>query len=224
MDLLRTRYRPAMIPGMVDVVSALAPHRTLAVLSTNGIEAIRRILVDAGIATCFSHVFSAELQPRKSESMRRFLGDYRYAAQRCCSPAYREEPTGDDELESSDCVLVTDTVGDVAEAKEVGIATVGVAWGTHSERQLLDAGAKEVALWPQEFVAWLRPEDCRGPACGSMADATAWGSPRPTCRPPAACAATTGSTTGVRLPPPRLASGVDAELLGALRRVVRSRS
>ncbi|EWS54790.1 MULTISPECIES: HAD hydrolase-like protein [unclassified Methylibium] len=175
MDLLRTRYRPAMIPGMVDVVSALAPHRTLAVLSTNGIEAIRRILVDAGIATCFSHVFSAELQPRKSESMRRFLGDYRYAAQRCCSPAYREEPTGDDELESSDCVLVTDTVGDVAEAKEVGIATVGVAWGTHSERQLLDAGAKEVALWPQEFVAWLRPEDCRGPACGSMADATASG-------------------------------------------------
>ena len=72
MELLRTRYRPALIPGMTDVVRALAPHCTLAVVSTNGIEAIRRILVDAGIATCFSHVFSGDVQPKKSASIRRF--------------------------------------------------------------------------------------------------------------------------------------------------------
>ncbi|MCW5657075.1 MAG: HAD family hydrolase [Burkholderiaceae bacterium] len=235
MDLLRTRYRPAMIPGMADVVRALAPRCTLAVLSTNGIEAIRRILVDAGIATCFSHVFSGEVQPKKSESMRRFLGDYRYAAQRCCSPAYREESTDEDALESSDCVLVTDTAGDVAEAKEVGIVAVGVVWGMHSERQLLDAGAKKVALWPQELIAWLRPEDRDGAACGSTADAAAPRATPPAAAPPDLQAAgrlrrdqrlqhrRAYATAAVRLPQPRLASGADAELLGALRRVVRSR-
>src|ERR1700761_7275708 len=62
MELLRTRYHPALIPGMVDVVRSLAPHCTLALISTNGIEAIRRILVDAGIATCFSHVFSGDVE------------------------------------------------------------------------------------------------------------------------------------------------------------------
>jgi phosphoglycolate phosphatase len=174
MELLRTRYNPVLIPGMVDVVRALAPHSTLAVISTNGIEAIRRILVNAGIATCFSHVFSGDVEPRKAVSIQRFLGDQRYAVQRQCSPAYRDQ-AGNQALQASDVVLVTDTVGDVIEAGEAGVRAVGVAWGMHTERQLLDAGAQSVALWPQELVAWLRDGtssagqdtacDCSGASC-----------------------------------------------------------
>lgn len=163
MELLRTRYNPALIPGMVDVVRALAPYSTLAVISTNAIEPIRRILVDADIATCFSHVFSGDVEPRKAVSIRRFLGDQRYAAQRQCSPAYRDQGVNQ-MLEASDVVLVTDTVGDVIEAGEAGVRAVGVAWGMHTERQLLDAGAERVALWPQELVAWLR-DDTSGSGC-----------------------------------------------------------
>ena len=169
MELLRTRYRPALIPGMTDVVRGLAPHCTLAVISTNGIEAIRRILVDAGIATCFSHVFSGDVEPKKSASIRRFLGDQRYAAQRRCTPEYHEGPSDGAALSSDDVVLVTDTAGDVAEAREVGIRAIGVAWGMHAEQQLLSAGAERVALWPQELVAWLRPSDCGAPSCAACA-------------------------------------------------------
>lgn len=157
MELLRTRYQPALIPGMTDVVRSLAPHCTLAVVSTNGIEAIRRILVDAGIATCFSHVFSGDVQPKKSASIRRFLSDQRYTTQRRCTPEYHDSAGGGAAIDSADVVLVTDTAGDVHEAKEVGIRAVGVAWGMHTESQLLAAGAEKVALWPQELVAWLRP-------------------------------------------------------------------
>jgi phosphoglycolate phosphatase len=169
MELLRTRYNPSLIPGMVDVVRALAPHSTLAVVSTNSIETIRRILVTAGIATCFSHVFSGDVEPRKSVSIRRFLGDQSYAAQRQCAPAYREQG-GNEVLQANDVVLVTDTVGDVMEAREAGVSTIGVAWGMHTERQLLDAGAQSVALWPQELVAWLRDDSSGcgdGTACAS---------------------------------------------------------
>jgi len=270
MELLRTRYRPALIPGMSDVVRALAPHCTLAVLSTNGIETIRRILVEAGIATCFSHVFSGDVQPRKSESMRRFLGDQRYAAQRCCSPAYREEPVSAAALASTDVVLVTDTAGDVAEAKEVGIRAVGVAWGMHSERQLLEAGAESVALWPQELVAWLRPDGCApdascacnvsDPAAGKVCEASTTAPAAPLAAalpagkqdpgPQRVAASATGPAAGfahaaARLrrelqlqqrrahasagavsihtasrPVPRSGVTSDAELLGALRRIV----
>ena len=138
MELLRTRYRPPLIPGMVDVVKTLAPKCTLAVISTNGMEPIRRILVEAGIATCFSHVFSGDVEPRKADAMTRFLDEAR--------------------LDPSEVVLVTDTVGDVAEARQVGVRAIGVAWGMHTEDQLLEAGAERVALWPQELVAWLGPE------------------------------------------------------------------
>lgn len=155
MDLLRTRYHPAVIPGMVDVIRGLAPQCTLAVVSSNGIEAIRRILVGAGIATCFSHVFSGDVEPRKAASMRRFLGDHRYATHRLCAPDYQDG--GDDaaRLGAQEVVLVTDTVGDVGEAREVGVRAIGVAWGMHTETQLLEAGAERVALWPQELLAWL---------------------------------------------------------------------
>lgn len=194
MELLRTRYHPALIPGMVDVVRALAPHCTLAVISTNGIEAIRRILVDAGIATCFSHVFSGDVEPRKVNSMRRFLGDQRYAAQRMCSPAYHDGHGADGALGADDVVLVTDTVGDVVEAREAGVRAIGVAWGMHTERQLLDAGAERVALWPQELVAWLRPADSGGASCACTV-----ASPRgaEASAPCAACApAPAGAATG----------------------------
>ena len=181
MELLRTRYRPALIPGMTDVVRALAPHCTLAVVSTNGIEAIRRILVDAGIATCFSHVFSGDVQPKKSASIRRFLGDQRYSAQRRCTPEYHDGPGDGAALDSADVVLVTDTAGDVREAKEVGIRAIGVTWGMHTESQLLSAGAEKVALWPQELVAWLRPSVLDTPNCACSVDESGGCATAPSC-------------------------------------------
>lgn len=181
MELLRTRYRPALIPGMVDVVRTLAPHYTLAVISTNGIETIRRILVEADIATCFSHVFSGDIEPRKAVSMRRFLADGRYSTRRHCSSAYEEADASP--LEPSDLVLVTDTVGDVAEAREVGVRAIGVSWGMHTEQQLLEAGAERVALWPQELVAWLRESSDEATSSDPRVQAGAAESSLPPCSP-----------------------------------------
>lgn len=154
LNLLRTRYRPELIPGMPDVVRSLAPHFTLAILSTNTMLTIRSLLTDAGIANCFAHVFAGDVEPDKSVAIRRFLSDRSYGFGRSCTPAYRETDTA--EQPSADTViLVTDTIGDVKEAHSCGIRAVGVAWGMHSEKQLLGAGAEMVAMWPQELASWL---------------------------------------------------------------------
>jgi phosphoglycolate phosphatase len=245
MELLRTRYNPVLIPGMVDVVRALAPQSTLAVVSTNGIEPIRRILVNAGIATCFSHVFSGDVEPSKSVSIRRFLGDQRYAAQRQCSPAYRDQGS-DQVLQASDVVLVTDTVGDVIEAGEAGVRAIGVAWGMHTERQLLDAGAQSVALWPQELVAWLRDDTsgsgqetvcaCSGASCEAPLSSSVLAGPPATVprmvstneladagwvrreRQLKVRQASSGTLSAMR--PPREADSANDELMQALRRII----
>lgn len=164
LGLLRTRYQPELIPGMVDVIKQLAPHYTLAVLSTNTIATIRNVLTRAGIATCFAHVFAGDVEPDKTVSIARFLSDRGYGFGRACSPAYREQdapqqPTADN------VVLVTDTVGDVKEALHAGIRAIGVSWGMHTEQQLLEAGAQAVALWPQELISWLLPEGAQAEAC-----------------------------------------------------------
>lgn len=162
--LMRTEYHPHVIPGMVDVVRTLAPTFTLAVLSSNTVETIRRILEEAGIATCFSHVFAGDVEQSKSAVIRRFLTDSSFGSLRQCSPSY--DGNGSFGLVIDDVYLVTDTIGDIVAARSCGIHAIGVAWGMHEPRLLSDAGAERVALWPQELTAWFK---CDAGATGNAA-------------------------------------------------------
>jgi phosphoglycolate phosphatase len=152
--LMRSEYHPHVIPGMVDVVRSLAPTYTLAVLSSNTVATIRRILEGAGIATCFSHVFAGDVEQSKSAVIRRFLTDSSFGSLRQCSASY--DGNGSFGLVIDDVYLVTDTIGDIVEARSCGIHSIGVAWGMHEPRLLSDAGAERVALWPQELTAWFK--------------------------------------------------------------------
>jgi phosphoglycolate phosphatase len=162
--LLQSEYEPELVPGMSDVVKAFAGKCSLAVISSNSVATIRRILSKANLAHCFSHVFGGDVEPDKRAAVNRFLADRSYLVNRDCMPAYRES---DQPLETmaSRVVLITDTVGDVRHGRECGIRTVGVAWGMHTEEQLLAAGAEFVAIWPQELVALLLPDGFAA-ACG----------------------------------------------------------
>jgi phosphoglycolate phosphatase len=198
---LRKRYTPELIPGMTDIVHALAGHCSLAVISTNAMDAIRRTLDHAGVAHCFSHVFAGDVEPNKSVSIQRILADPSYSTIRRCAPDYVEEgvpprPTADQ------VVLITDTVGDVREGMHCGIRVIGVSWGMHSAAELTAAGAEFVALWPQEIVARLLPDgSCTPGGCACL-----------TCDVPAAPAA-----------PPRDVRA-EAAAAGRLRRTRRSGS
>lgn len=166
MNLLRHEYNPPLVPGMVDVIKSVAGVCSLAVVSSNATETIRRILTNAGLQHCFSHVFGGDVEPDKRACVRRFLSDPSYSVNRRCVPAYLEAHRPDSPSESQ-VILVTDTVGDVRHAVECGIRTVGVSWGMHSEEELLKAGAEFVAIWPQEIVAHLFPSGIEAPSCSA---------------------------------------------------------
>jgi phosphoglycolate phosphatase len=151
---LRADYRPVMIPGMLHVVRRLASVATLALLSSNALPVMRRILVDNDLAFCFAHVFGGDTVPDKRTAIRQFLADTGSGFGRRCSADYDEEMVPV-EVAAGGTVLVTDTAGDVREALEEGIRAVGVAWGMHSVDQLVEAGAEFVALWPQEVGSYL---------------------------------------------------------------------
>jgi phosphoglycolate phosphatase len=179
---LRERYSPRFIPGMVNVVRALASRYPLAVMSSNAMVAIRRILETEGVAQCFAHVFSGEVGASKEAHLRVILADPSYGEPRHCSPTYVEGAPSTD----ADVVLVTDTVGDVREAQRCGVRTLGVAWGMHSIDALLEAGAESVALWPQELLTILLPD---GPAAEGACSCTSAGA----CSSSAPAAARSGS-------------------------------
>jgi phosphoglycolate phosphatase len=169
---LKTDYHPPFVPGMVDVVKAMAGVCSLAVVSSNAMVTIRRILERAKLQHCFSHVFGGDVEPDKRNCVRRFLADAEYLVNRQCSPAYVEDHQP--ELARQDqIILVTDTVGDVRHAVECSVRVVGVAWGMHSERKLIEAGAEFVAVWPQEILSHLFPNGVGAAACGIAPTAAA---------------------------------------------------
>lgn len=168
LQLLREEYTPSLIPGMAAVVRRLAAECTLAVMSSNAMEVLRRVLVDSDLAFCFAHVFGGDVAPDKRTALRTFLADAGSGFGRRCSADYDEE--GRCHLvDPASTVLVTDTAGDVRDAREVGVRVVGVAWGMHSAEELLEAGAEFVALWPQEIAAHLLGDVAARPVSGACA-------------------------------------------------------
>jgi phosphoglycolate phosphatase len=166
--LLRTEYTPPLVPGMTDVVRRLAADCTLAVMSSNAMQVLRRVLVANDLAFCFAHVFGGDVVPDKRTAIRAFLADSGSGYHRHCAADYDE--AGERRLPDPDTtVLVTDTAGDVRDGREVGIRVVGVAWGMHGVDELTEAGAEFVALWPQEITAHLLGDAAADPPGGACA-------------------------------------------------------
>ncbi|ACK52333.1 Haloacid dehalogenase domain protein hydrolase [Methylocella silvestris BL2] len=152
LELLRKEYNPPLVPGIADVVRTLAARCVLGIVSSNALEAIRRIADDAHIAQCIAHVFAGDIEPDKRKSIRQFLADPSYATLRIGSPAYQERAPKP--FEPDEVAFVTDTVCDVRHARECGVRTLGVSWGMHKASDLMEAGAEKVAVWPQEIISW----------------------------------------------------------------------
>jgi phosphoglycolate phosphatase len=167
-DLLRSDYTPPMVPGMVNVVRQLAGNCTLAVMSSNVMQVLRRVLVANDLAFCFAHVFGGDVAPDKRDAIRAFLSDSGTAFGRHCVADYDEGGRGTVPNPAT-TVLVTDTAGDVRDALAAGIRVIGVAWGMHSVDELTAAGAEFVALWPQEVSAYLLNDPASASPSGACA-------------------------------------------------------
>lgn len=239
-DKLESDYRPTLVPGIADVVHALAPRATLAVLSSNATSVIRRVLDDNGLQFCFAHVFGGDVEPDKSAGLRRFLADAAQGVGRRCSPSF-DEGSEDAGAAASDTVLVTDTVGDAEAALAAGVRVVGVSWGMHPAERLRAAGAEFVAVWPQELIAYLAPtghaQSCAvalPAACPEPTPRSSAPSPadirrarrltavsRPASRAVAAVASSCGCPVATPPPSPPAARrpGADAELSAAMRAI-----
>lgn len=126
------------------------------------------MLVTNDLAFCFAHVFGGDVAPDKTTAMRSFLADAGNGYGRRCAADYDEAAARQD-ADPASTVLITDTAGDVKDARAVGIRAVGVAWGMHSVEELMAAGAEFVALWPQEITAHLLGDAAARPPRGACA-------------------------------------------------------
>jgi len=103
-------------PGIKSVVEKLSKTHTLAVISSNYDNIMRKNLKKNGILDDFHYILGTE----EGESKRKKIADL-----------LKKTKT-----EKSEAVFITDTVGDIKEAKKSGIKAMAVTWGFHSKAML----------------------------------------------------------------------------------------
>ena len=105
-----------LVPGMREVVSELAEAYTLIIISSTESGLIRKFLDRHSLLHHFADVMGSDVHTSKVEKVRMVFEVH--------------------SVRADECVFITDTLGDMREAKEHEIGTIGVSWGWHTHETL----------------------------------------------------------------------------------------
>jgi phosphoglycolate phosphatase len=121
---------PELFPGMAAVVERLAAAHTVIVITSSRTDHVERVLQEHGVKGV-ADVIGADKDESKTRRIR--AARSRFAPGR---PAW----------------YVGDTVGDIIEAREAGVCTVGAAWGWHGPERLGRVQPDHLAHEPQDLL------------------------------------------------------------------------
>lgn len=100
-----------LFPGIREVVEKLSHEYILVIISSTLTSPIQGFLEKHHIGRYFSEVMGADVHISKREKISMLFEKYQTSA--------------------SECVFVTDTLGDMDEARAAGVDAIGVSWGFH---------------------------------------------------------------------------------------------
>ncbi len=99
-----------------EQISQLAKKQKIFIISSTTECVIADFLSSTGMKKYFQKIMGVETHKSKVEKFKMIFKEYR--------------------LEPKECIFVTDTLGDLREAKKVGVPTIAVTWGYHGKTRL----------------------------------------------------------------------------------------
>ena len=127
--------------GVLDLLSFCKKEGyTLFVVTMKAADLSEKILEAFGILSIFKTVYG---------------NDHSGSVQKK-SLLIQELINNQEELQTSECLLIGDRQNDIHSAKEVGIRSIGVTWGYGTQKELKDAGADFVFHTPIELETFLK--------------------------------------------------------------------
>lgn len=146
-----------IFPGMRDTVHELAAQYDLAIISSNLSAFIRALLEKYEIGHHFFDILGHDVHAKKTEKIQMILAD--------------------DRADPGQAVMITDTVGDIKEAREVGVGAIAVSWGFQPKEMLTVGEPFRIVDRPADIapaiaayfdgVRTSMPADC-SPRAGSV--------------------------------------------------------
>src|SRR3989344_5914334 len=123
--------RATLFPGMREIVEKLSHKYVLVIVSSTLTSPIQGFLEKHHIGRYFSEVMGADVHTSKREKIQMIFEKYK--------------------ISSSECVFITDTLGDMREAKAAGVGAIGVSWGFHSRETLSKDEPLRIVESPQDM-------------------------------------------------------------------------
>ena len=105
-----------LISGIKETILSLAQKYSLVIVSSTTTEIIKKYLRCHELKGSFLDVLGNDVNYSKVHKFKMIFKKYN--------------------IEANDCVFITDTLGDIREAEEVGIPTIAVTGGFHDEKTL----------------------------------------------------------------------------------------
>jgi len=123
--------RAQLFDGICDVIEKLSHEYVLIIVSSTITSPIQGFLEKHHIGRYFSEVMGSDVHTSKHEKIRMVLEKYG--------------------IQPNDCVFITDTLGDMREAKAAGVGAIGVSWGFHSRETLAKGEPFRIVESPQDM-------------------------------------------------------------------------
>jgi len=121
-----------VISGMRGVVETLAETHKLLIISSSYNYIIEEMLEREKLLHHFEQILGADVEPNKSKKIQMVFDEYAATA------------------ESS--IFITDTVGDVKEARKAGVEAIAVTWGNHGADRLQTVSPFAIVNTPTELL------------------------------------------------------------------------
>jgi phosphoglycolate phosphatase len=130
------RKHPKAFRGIKKVMNQLAKKYKIAIVSSNYTEVMKHALDKSRILEDFDLIIGAEHEEHKTKKIKLCLKKFK--------------------LKPNEAVFVTDTIGDIKEAKKVKLKTMAVTWGFHKKGKLLKTKPDFIVDKPKEILEVLK--------------------------------------------------------------------
>ena len=117
--------------GIGTVIGALSKEYVLIVISSTITSPIQGFLEKYHLGRYFAEVMGSDLHTKKTEKIKMVFEKYGVRAPRC--------------------VFVTDSLGDMKEASETGVGSIGTTWGWHARETLARGNPFRIVDLPREI-------------------------------------------------------------------------
>lgn len=136
-----SQYTPELLTcqpnkDVVEVVKELAHDHTLIIVSSTISSSIKEFLELQNLTTEFAEILGNDVEKSKVKKINAVLQRY--------------------EVKPSETIFITDTLGDIKEARACGVQSIAVTWGYHPEKTLLKGNPFKIIQHPNQIIKSIR--------------------------------------------------------------------